>query len=86
VENYTNCCFDAIEELQEFFVWNLTPEEKEQEKKWSDEQLGFKGAWREGWIMYDGAIVALHQWPGLNGNAYYTRKLNYGLNIQVSFR
>jgi hypothetical protein len=44
VENYTNRCFDAIEELQEFFIRNLTPKEKEQEKKWVDEQLGFKGA------------------------------------------
>jgi hypothetical protein len=83
VENYTNRCFDAIEELQEFFIRNLMPEEKEQEKKWVDEQLGFKGAWREGWVMYDGTIVVLHQRPGLNGDAYYTRKANYGLNVQV---
>ena len=85
VENYTSRCFDAIEELQEFFIRNLTPEEKKQEKKWINEQLGFKGAWREGWIMYDGTIVMLHQRPGLNGDAYYTRKANYGLNVQVLF-
>lgn len=85
VENYTNRCFNAIENLQEVFVRNLTPEEKEREKEWIDEQLGFRGSWREGWVMYDGTIVVLHQRPSLNGDAYYTRKANYGLNIQVPF-
>lgn len=33
--------------------------------------------------MYDGTIVVLHAKPGLNGDAYYTRKGNYGLNLQV---
>jgi hypothetical protein len=33
--------------------------------------------------MYDGTIVVLHRRPGLNGDAYYTRKANYGLNLQV---
>ncbi|KZP08128.1 hypothetical protein FIBSPDRAFT_914335 [Athelia psychrophila] len=58
VENFTSRCFDAIE---------LTPEEKEAEKRWLDQQLGFEGSmWRDGWIMYDGTIVA-----------------NYGLNAQI---
>jgi hypothetical protein len=83
VENYTNRCFNAIEDLQEVFIRKLTPEEKEREKEWIDDQLGFRGIWREGWIMYDGTIVVLHQRPGLNGDAYYTRKANYGLNVQV---
>ena len=39
---------------------------------------------REGWVMYDGTIVVLQKKPGLNGDAYYTRKGNYGLNAQVS--
>jgi hypothetical protein len=34
--------------------------------------------------MYDGTIVVLYAKPGLNGDAYYTRKENYGLNVQVS--
>jgi len=33
--------------------------------------------------MYDGTIVVLYKKPGLNGDAYYTRKGNYGLNAQV---
>lgn len=45
--------------------------------------MGFVGGWREGWLMYDGTIVVIYQKPGLNGDAYYTRKANYGLNVQV---
>ncbi|EJF59388.1 hypothetical protein DICSQDRAFT_65172 [Dichomitus squalens LYAD-421 SS1] len=57
---------------------------KEQEKKWIDQQVGFRGLWREGWVMYDGTIIVLYARPGLDGDAYYTRKCNYGLNLQVS--
>jgi len=60
VENYTDCCFDAIESLQEIFICRLTPEEKEQEKQWIDQKLRFEGAWRDGWLMYDGTIVVLY--------------------------
>ncbi|THU98107.1 hypothetical protein K435DRAFT_661587 [Dendrothele bispora CBS 962.96] len=56
---------------------------KEVEKCWIDERLGFRGTWREGWVMYDGTIVPLFRKPGLNGDAYFTRKSNYGLNLQV---
>ena len=83
VENYTDHCFEAIESLQEIFVRRLTPEEKEKEKQWIDQKLGFKGAWRDGWLIYDGTIVVLYQHPGLNGDEYYTCKANYGLNVQV---
>jgi hypothetical protein len=84
VENYTERCFEAIEALHDVFVRPLTKEEKETEKLWMDDHLGFKGSWRDGWVMYDGTIVVLYAKPGLNGDAYYTRKANYGLNVQVS--
>ena len=45
VENYTNHCIDAIEDLHNIFVRPLTREEKEIEKKWMDEHLGFRGSW-----------------------------------------
>jgi hypothetical protein len=83
VENYTRRCFTAIEALHSLFVRRLTLAEKEVEKQWIDQQIGFRGTWREGWIMYDGTIVVLYKKPGLNGDAYYTRKGNYGLNVQV---
>ncbi|ESK83738.1 hypothetical protein Moror_2079, partial [Moniliophthora roreri MCA 2997] len=84
VVNYTHQCFDAIESLHDIFVWPLTENEKEQEKKWIEEHLGFSGGlWWEGYLMYDGTIVVLFAQPGLNGSEYYTRKANYGLNVQT---
>ena len=63
----------------------LTDEEKELEKQWIEQHLGFSGScWRDGWIMYDGTIIVLYARPGLDGDSYYTRKFNYGLNGQVS--
>ena len=58
-------------------------EEKEAEKRWMDEHMGFVGEWRDGFVMYDGTIVVLFSRPGKDGDAYYTRKSNYGLNVQV---
>ncbi|ESK83945.1 hypothetical protein Moror_7525 [Moniliophthora roreri MCA 2997] len=83
VVNYTNCCFDAIESLHDIFVQPLTEEEKELEKKWMENHLGFGGLWWKGYLMYNGTIVVLYTWPGLNGSGYYTRKANYGLNVQI---
>jgi hypothetical protein len=33
--------------------------------------------------MYHGTIVVLHEQPRFNGDAYFTQKSNYGLNVQV---
>ncbi|TFK69389.1 hypothetical protein BDN72DRAFT_767972 [Pluteus cervinus] len=69
----------------ENFTRRLTPEEKEVEKQWIDQRTGWTGGlWREGWLMYDGTIVVLHEKPVWNGSGYFTRKSNYGLNAQVS--
>ena len=85
IEDFTNRCFEAIESLHDIFIRPITAEEKEKEKEkeWMDQHLGFKGLWREGWLMYDGTIVVLYEKPGMHGDAYYTRKANYGLNVQV---
>ncbi|KAL0960776.1 hypothetical protein HGRIS_005797 [Hohenbuehelia grisea] len=84
VINYTDRCFTAIESLQKTFIRNLTSEEKEIERQWIDDQLGFTGGhWRDGWLMYDGTIVVLYKRPDMDGDAYYTRKGNYGLNVQI---
>ena len=74
VKYYTHHCFTAIEALHDLFVQQLSPAEKEVEKEWVDTQVGFCGTWREGWIMYDRTIIILYKKPGLNGDAYYTRK------------
>ena len=83
VEKFTERCFTALKSLHDMVVRPLTREEKEIEKQWIDAHVGFHGLWREGWVMYDGTIVVLHEWPGFNGDAYFTRKSNYGLNVQV---
>ena len=83
VELFTERCFEAIESLHDAFVHLPTADEKEFEKAWVDNRIGFRGSWRNGWVMYDGTIVVLYTKPGLNGDAYYTRKSNYGLNLQV---
>jgi DNA-binding CsgD family transcriptional regulator len=44
VENYTNHCFKAILSLQSQFVRKLTLAEKEVEKEWMDNHLGFQGS------------------------------------------
>ncbi len=85
VEDFTDRCFTAIEALHDVFVRPLTVEEKMAEKEWLDNHIGFHGTWREGWVMYDGTIVVLYAQPGLDSDAYYTRKANYGLNLQVLF-
>ena len=61
VQNYTCHCFIAIESLHEIFIQKLTAEEKEHEKQWVDSHLGFRGPWRDGWLMYDGTIMVLYQ-------------------------
>lgn len=86
VEKFTQRCFTALESLHDMVVRSLTQEEKEVEKQWVDEHIGFCGLWREGWVMYDGTIVVLHERPGFNGDAYFTRKSTYGLNVQVRCR
>ena len=48
-----------------------------------DNYLDFQGSQRDGWVMYDGTIVVLYWKSGKNGDAYYTWKAKYGLNVQV---
>ena len=45
VERYTDQCFEVIELLHDLFVRKLTSAEKEVEKQWMDEHLGFQGKW-----------------------------------------
>lgn len=81
VELFMDRCLDALMSLHDIFVRPLTDDEKEVEKRYIEEKLGFKGSsWREGWIMYDGTIIVLYARPGLDGASYCTRKCNYSLN------
>lgn len=85
IEAYTDRVFTAIESLHDIFICPLNRAEKEAEKRWIEEQLGFTGLWVEGWVLYDGTIIVLYQRPGYHGDAYCTRKATYGLNAQVSY-
>jgi hypothetical protein len=72
VKKYTERCFQAIESFHDTFVCLPTAQEKEWEKCWIKDRLGFSGTWQEGWVMYDGTIVVLYAKPVLNGDAYFT--------------
>ena len=45
IELYTKWCFTAIESLHNDFVCLPTDQEKEEEKSWVDQHLGFRGTW-----------------------------------------
>ena len=57
--------------------------EKEEAKRWVEQRSC--PAWRDGWLMVDGTLVPLYCRPGYFGNAWYDRKSNYSLNVQVSY-
>jgi hypothetical protein len=83
VHDFTRRCFQAILPLHNQFVRPLTPAEKAIEKQWVEQHSGIGGEFKEGWVMYDGTIVVLYRRPDMDGDGYYTRKANYGLNLQV---
>ncbi|KAF7372536.1 DDE Tnp4 domain-containing protein [Mycena venus] len=58
-----------------------TPAEKEKAKAWVEAHSC--KAWRDGWCMVDGTLVALFDRPFWFGESYFDRKCNYSLNIQI---
>lgn len=82
VLKYSERCMKAIMSLESEAIRQLTEEEKETEKCWVEQQVGCP-AFRDGWCTGDGTLVRLHQKPGLNGDAYFSRKMSYDLNVQV---
>ncbi|KAF7368106.1 DDE Tnp4 domain-containing protein [Mycena sanguinolenta] len=63
------------------FVRMPTAAEKEKAKAWVEAHSC--KAWRNGWCMVDGTLVALFDRPFWFGESYFDRKCNYSLNIQV---
>jgi len=61
--------------------WPLE-EEKEAAKEWVESVSCH--AWQDGFCMADGTPTDLFQKPGYHGEAYFDRKSNYSLNVQVS--
>jgi len=58
-------------------------EKKEAAKEWVE--AASCAAWRDGWVFVDGTLVPLADKPGHHGEAYFDRKHNYSLNVQVRF-
>ncbi|KAJ7131796.1 hypothetical protein C8R43DRAFT_895549 [Mycena crocata] len=58
-----------------------TVPEKEKAKAWVEAHSC--KAWRNGWSMVDGTLIALFDRPFWFGESYFDRKCNYSLNIQV---
>lgn len=56
-------------------------EEKEEASEWVEENSC--PAWRDGFCMVDGTLIPLFEKPGHHGEAYFDRKSNYSLNVQV---
>src|SRR6202522_840850 len=56
-------------------------DEKENSKQWVEAVSCY--AWRDGYCMVDGTPIVLFQKPGFHGEAYFDRKSNYSLNLQV---
>ena len=57
-------------------------EEKEEAKEWVESVSCH--AWRDGFCMANGTPTNLFQKPGYHGEAYFDRKSNYSLNVQVN--
>lgn len=56
-------------------------DEKEAAKEWV-EAVSCE-AWRGGFCMVDGTLIPLFEKPGHHGEAYFDRKSNYSMNVQV---
>jgi hypothetical protein len=81
VVNATRRVIQAILMFHDEFVHWPSSEEKEAAKEWVE--AASCAAWRDGWVFVDGTLVPLSDKPGHHGEAYFDRKSNYSLNVQV---
>ena len=82
VVNYTRRVMIAYLALHDSAIRWPSEDEKEQSKQWVEAASCY--AWRDGYCMVDGTLVLLFQKPGFHGEAYFDRKSNYSLNLQVN--
>ena len=82
VVNYTRRVMIAYLALHDSAIRWPSEDEKEQSKQWVEVASCY--AWRDGYCMVDGTAVVLFQKPGYHGEAYFDRKSNYSLNLQVN--
>jgi hypothetical protein len=81
VVNCTRRVIIAFLALHDSAVCWPSEDEKEESKQWVEGVSCY--AWRDGYCMVDGTPVVLFQKPGYHGEAYFDRKSNYSLNLQV---
>ncbi|KAF7328200.1 DDE Tnp4 domain-containing protein [Mycena venus] len=74
------CTHRIIIAFYEVIRWP-TEAEKEEAKDWV-EAVSCRD-WRGGFCMVDGTLVPLFEKPGHYGEAYFDRKSNYSLNVQL---
>ena len=60
----------------------VSEEEKEESKEWVAKVSGCQ-TWRDGYCMVDGTLIPLFAKPSFFGEAYFDRKSNYSLNVQL---
>ena len=81
VVNCTRRVMIAFLALHDSAIRWPSEDEKEESKQWVETVSCY--AWRDGYCMVDGTPVVLFQKPGYHGEAYFDRKSNYSLNLQV---
>jgi hypothetical protein len=82
VVNATRRVMTAFLTLHDTVIRWPSVREKEEAKEWVEAASCV--AWRNGCIFVDGTLVPLAEKPGYHGEAYFDRKSNYSLNVQVS--
>ena len=81
IVNCTRRVMIAFLALHDSAVRWPSEDEKEKSKEWVEMVSCY--AWRDGFCMVDGTPIVLFQKPGYHGEAYFDRKSNYSLNLQV---
>ena len=83
VVKYTHHVIIAFLTLHDITIRWPSEEDKEVAKEWVE--WASCAAWHEGYCMVDGTLIPLFEKPSHHGEAYFDRKSNYSLNVQVRF-
>ena len=81
VVNATRRIIEAFLAYHDEVIHYPSAADKEAAKEWV--QAASCTAWRDGWLFVDGTLIPLSDKPGHHGEAYFDRKSNYSLNVQV---
>ncbi|KAF9508691.1 hypothetical protein BS47DRAFT_1277224, partial [Hydnum rufescens UP504] len=77
----TCCVMISILAMHDDVICWPSTDEKEAAKCWVESESCAR--WWNGYCFVDGTLIPLSQKPGFHGNAYFDRKLNYSLNLQL---